>query len=122
MSDTDDDSEVSVVRQPLIPMKKKPKHSNLKGKPNQLEGIPRKGFAFIGNLKKKNTSKEVYKHVKKNSNVQVEMTDIQELKTNSDSKAFKGIFYGIITIFFFGSKPSLGYVLSYFEKKNGVMN
>ena len=89
LSDTDDDSEVSVVRQPLIPMKKKPKHSNLKGKPNQLEGIPRKGFAFIGNLKKKNTSKEVYKHVKKNSNVQVEMSDIQELKTNSDSKAFK---------------------------------
>ena len=89
LSDTDDDSEVSVVRQPLIPMKKKPKHSNLKGKPSQLEGIPRKGFAFIGNLKKKNTSKEVYKHVKKNSNVQVEMTDIQELKTNSDSKAFK---------------------------------
>ena len=89
LSDTDDDSEVSVVRQPLIPMKKKPKHSNLKGKPNQLEGIPRKGFAFIGNLKKKNTSKEVYKHVKKNSNVQVEMCDIQELKTNSDSKAFK---------------------------------
>ena len=89
LSDTDDDSEVSVVRQPLIPMKKKPKHSNLKGKPNQLEGIPRKGFAFIGNLKKKNMSKEVYKHVKKNSNVQVEMNDIQELKTNSDSKAFK---------------------------------
>ena len=89
LSDTDDDSEVSVVRQPVIPMKKKPKHSNLKGKPNQLEGIPRKGFAFIGNLKKKNTSKEVYKHVKKNSNVQVEMCDIQELKTNSDSKAFK---------------------------------
>ena len=89
LSDTDDDSEVSVVRQPLISMKKKPKHSNLKGKPNQLEGIPRKGFAFIGNLKKKNTSKEVYKHVKKNSNVQVEMSDIQELKTNSDSKAFK---------------------------------
>ena len=89
LSDTDDDSEVSVVRQPLISMKKKPKHSNLKGKPNQLEGIPRKGFAFIGNLKKKNTSKEVYKHVKKNSNVQVEMCDIQELKTNSDSKAFK---------------------------------
>ena len=89
LSDTDDDSEVSVIRQPVIPMKKKPKHSNLKGKPNQLEGIPRKGFAFIGNLKKKNTSKEVYKHVKKNSNVQVEMTDIQELKTNSDSNAFK---------------------------------
>ena len=89
LSDTDDDSEVSVVRQPLISMKKKPKHSNLKGKPNQLEGIPRKGFAFIGNLKKKNTSKEVYKHVKKNLSVQVEMTDIQELKTNSDSKAFK---------------------------------
>ena len=89
LSDTDGDSEASVIRQPVIPMKKKPKHNKLEGKPNQLEGIPRKGYAFIGNLKKKNTSKEVFKHVKRNSNVKVEMTDIQELKTNSDSKAFK---------------------------------
>ena len=89
LSDTDGDSEASVIRQPVVPMKKKPKHNKLEGKPNQLEGIPRKGYAFIGNLKKKNTSKEVFRHVKRNSNVKVEMTDIQELKTNSDSKAFK---------------------------------
>ena len=88
MPDTDSESDISVLHQPCNP-RKKPKKSVLKGKPKQLKGVPKKGYAFIGDVEDDCTSKEVFQHIKKHSKVKVEITDIQEIKINSKDKAFK---------------------------------
>ena len=87
-SDTDCESDSSSVPQKKTP-RKTPKRSTFKGKPKCFEGIPKKTFVFVGNATEETTSKEVFKHMKKNSKVKVANTDIQEMKTNGKSKAFK---------------------------------
>ena len=87
-SDTDCESDSSSVPQKKTP-KKTPKRSTFRGKPKSFEGIPKKTFVFVGNATEETTSKEVFKHMKKNSKVKVANTDIQEMKTNGKSKAFK---------------------------------
>ena len=87
-SDTDCESDSSFVSQNKTP-RKTPKRSTFKGKPKCFEGIPKKTFVFVRNATEETTSKEVFKHMKKNSKVKVATTDIQEMKTNGKSKAFK---------------------------------
>ena len=87
-SDADCESDASVVSQPQN-NRSKIKKNTLKGQPKQLEGVVRKGFAFVGNLTEGCTPKVVLRHIKKYSKVKMEINDIQEIETKSSAKAFK---------------------------------
>ena len=87
-SDTECESDSSLVPQSKTP-RKTPRRKTLRGKPKCLEGVPKKTFVFVGNATEECTTKEVHRHIKKNSKVKIDSADIQEIKTKGTTKAFK---------------------------------
>ena len=87
-SDSGSESDSSEVHPPQSSNKRKKKNV-LEGEEIHLEGEPKKAYAFVGNVKSRCTPKEVLKHVKRNSKIKLNISDIQEMDTKSDNKDFK---------------------------------
>ena len=88
-SSSEADCESDTSEDEHLKNRKKPKKSTLKGQPKKLEGVPKKTYAFIGNVKSHCTSSEVFDHIRKNTSIKIEQHDIQEYNTVSKTKAFK---------------------------------
>ena len=81
-SDTDSESDNSVLHLPNRTKK-------LRGQRKQLEGVPKKGFAYVGNVSEDCTPNDVHRHIRKNSKVKVEKSSIKEITKKGKTKAFK---------------------------------